>query len=163
MCVSQDHHQPGDQPSRNDANLLQEACLDPEKKVIRLLERAGRRHLALSSPMPAQVTLLLFNRFLKHRLQPTISAPPRSSASCRITQCSPSPGRRHEVDLSIECPFSPLLPDAIAHHHSRDVVVSALMCLIDPLLDDFHADDLHVEQLDIIVEARHVSHDWFSP
>jgi hypothetical protein len=35
----------------------------------------------LSPAMPAQVTLLLFNRFLKHGLQPTISAPHSSSDS----------------------------------------------------------------------------------
>jgi hypothetical protein len=68
MCVSQHDHQPGDQPARNDLNLLYEALLDPEEKLIRFLEQTARRHLALPPPMPAQVTLLFFNRFLKHRL-----------------------------------------------------------------------------------------------
>src|SRR6202140_5897508 len=114
MCVSQHDHQSSNQPAGNYADFPEEAFLDPEQKLIRLLEQAARRHLALPPPMPAQVTLLLFDRFLKHRLQPTISAARRSSDSCRVTQCSPSTRRGHEVDLPIECPLSPLLPDAIA-------------------------------------------------
>src|ERR1700692_954367 len=110
MRVSQHDHQSSNQPAGNEANFLDEAFLDPEQKLIRLLEQAARRHLALSPPMPAQVTLLLFDRFLKHRLHPTISAATRISDSCRITQCPPPAGRGHKVALPIECPLSPLLP-----------------------------------------------------
>src|SRR5450631_2094892 len=99
MRVAKHDHEPRDQPARHDANFLDETLLDPVEQLIRLLKQAAGRHCTLSSAMPAQISLLLFNRFLKHGWQPTISAPHRSSSSCRVAQCSPSTGRRHEVDL----------------------------------------------------------------
>src|SRR3979490_744051 len=117
MGVAKYDHQPGDQPARHDANLLDNALLNPEEELIRFLKQAPRSHRALSPAVPPQVTLLLFSRLLQHGLQPTISAPHRSSSPCRVAQRSPSAGSGHKVDLAIECPLSPLLPNSIAHQH----------------------------------------------
>ena len=113
--------------------------------------------------MPTQVPLLLFDRLLKHGLQSTISAPHRSSCSCRIAQRPPSAGGRDEMDLSIERPLSPLLAHSITHHHSRHVAVHALMRLVGPVFENLDTDDLHVEELDVGIESRHFTHEYFAP
>src|SRR5450759_4938518 len=163
MRMPKHDHQPRDQPTRHDANFLDETLLDPEEQLIRLLKQAAGRHCTLPPAMPAQISLLLFNRLLKHGWQSTISAPHCSSSSCRVAQCSPSTGRRYEVDLSIECPLPPLLANPIAHHHPRHIAVRALVCLIGPTLNDFDADDLHVEQLDVVIQPRHIPHEGVAP
>jgi hypothetical protein len=67
------------------------------------------------------------------------------------------------VNLPVERPLSPLLTHSISHHHSSDVAVGALVCLIDPSLDHIHVHDLHVEELDVIVKAGHVPDKGFAP
>src|SRR5882672_9705856 len=161
--MAQHDHQPCDQPSGNNANFLNETLFDPEEELIRLLEEAARRHHALSPAMPAQVTRLFVDRLLEHGQKPTISAAYRSSNSCRVTQCSPSSSRRHELDLTIECPLAPLLAHSVAHDHLSDVAVSALMRLVGPTLEHFDVDHLHVEQLDIVIKRRHVPHERIAP
>src|SRR4030088_3344494 len=146
--MTQHDHQPRDQPTRHDLNFLDEALFHPEEQFIGLLKQASWGHHPLSPAMPAQVARLLFGRLLKHGLQPTISAPHRSSRSCRIAKCSPPAGRRDEMDLAIERPLSPLLPYPISHHHLGNIAVRALVRLIGPSLQYLDADDLHVEQLD---------------
>src|SRR5258708_9676620 len=143
-------------------NFLDEALLDPEEQFIGLLKQASWCHHALSPAMPSQVARLLVGRLLKHGLQPTISAPHRSSRSCRIAQCSPTAGRRNEMDLAIECPLSPLLSYSVTHHHLRNIAVRALVRLIGPSLEHLDADDLHVKQLDVVIQTRHVPHEDFA-
>jgi hypothetical protein len=74
MRLSKDHREPRHEPSGHNPNLLHHAFLDPEQELVRLLQHATRRHCATSPAMPMQVTFLLFDRLLKHGLQPTISA-----------------------------------------------------------------------------------------
>src|SRR5579864_4660693 len=118
-----------------------------------------RRHSALSPAMPAHVALLLFDRLLKHDPKPTISAACRDSSPGRVAQSPPSSGGGDEMNLSVECPFSPLLPYAIAHNELRDVAVSALVGLVSPPFQDGDAHRLHVEKLGTVVEPRHVAHE----
>jgi hypothetical protein len=63
------------------------------------------------------------------------------------------------MDLSVESPLSPLLANAVAHDHPRDIVVSALVLLVCPTFDDCHAHHLHVEQLGLIAEAGHIAYE----
>jgi len=67
------------------------------------------------------------------------------------------------VDLSIECPLSPLLAYSIAHDHLRNVAVHALVRLIGPGLQHFYGDDLHVKHLEVVIESWHVAHEDIAP
>src|SRR6266699_4442523 len=163
MRVPQHDHQPCHQPPGNDANFLDEAFLDPKQQLIRLLKQTARSHHPLPPAMPAQVTRLFVDRLLKHRQKPTISAVYRCSSSCRVTQCSPSAGCGYEVDLTVECPLAPLLANPVAHDHLRHVVVRPLMRLIGPTFEHLDVDHLHVEQLNVIIEPRHASHERVAP
>src|SRR5258708_23513896 len=142
--------------------FLDEAPLEPEEQFIGLWKQAWWCHKALSAELPSMVARRLVGRLLKHGLQPTISAPHRGSHSCRIAQCSPTAGRRNEMDLAIECPLSPLLSYSVTHHHLRNIAVRALVRLIGPSLEHLDADDLHVKQLDVVIQTRHVPHEDFA-
>ena len=63
------------------------------------------------------------------------------------------------MDLSIECPLSPLVTHSITHDHSGHIAVHALVRLVGPGFEDFDADNLHVKQLDVVIESRHVAHE----
>src|SRR5438105_15183054 len=113
--------------------------------------------------MPPLIPLLLLDGLLKHGLQPTISVTCGHSCSCRITQRPPSAGRRYEVNLTVESPLLPLLTDAIPHDEPRHVVVRALMQMVGPTLQHCGACDLHVEDLQPLIEAGHLAYEVLQP
>src|SRR3989454_12536799 len=109
--------------------------------------------------MPPLIPLLLLDGLLKHGLQPTISVTCGHSCSCRITQRPPSAGRGYEVNLTVERPLFPLLTHAIPHNEPRHVVVRALMQVVGPALEHGGACHLHVEDLQPLVEAGHLTYE----
>src|SRR5712692_214769 len=137
MRSAKHDHQSRHQPSGHEPNLLHQALLYPEEELIGFLQQSPRRHHASPPAMPAEVALLLFDGLLEHGLQPTISAGPRRAAcfsSRRITQRAPAARGRYQMHLAVERPLPPMLLDAVAHDHLRDVLIRALMHSIRPTL-----------------------------
>src|SRR5437016_11605253 len=157
MGMAKHRHQSWNQPAWNDANLLDETFFNPEEQLILFLQQTPRGHRPRGPAMPPLIPLLLLDGLLKHGLQPTISVTCGHSCSCRITQRSPPTGRGYEVDLAVEGPLLPLLSHAITHDEPRHVAVSPLMDVIGPALEHGGACDLHVEDLQPLVEARHLA------
>src|SRR2546428_14033830 len=125
MRWPQHDHQSRDQPSGDDANLLDEAFLDPEEELIGLLQHSTRRHRAPPPPMPAKITFLLFDRLLEHDLQPTISAGPRAAAGFRfrrIAQRSPATRGGCSLPLAGSLTVPRFVSPPVTPHRLRDVL-----------------------------------------
>src|SRR2546427_12251595 len=61
------------------------------------------------------------------------------------------------MNLAVERPLLPLLANAVPHHEAGDVVVRALMQMIGPAVEQSHAGKLHVEDLEPLLESRHLA------
>src|SRR5439155_26465872 len=131
--------------TRNDADLLNMALLDPVEELIRFLQQSSRRHRAFGPAMPTPISLLLLDRLLKHGPQPTISVTHRRSWTCGIAKGAPSIGLRNEVYLTVESPLLPLLPNAVSHHQQSHVAIRALVQVVGPCFEHGHVCHLHVE------------------